>query len=65
MPFRGWPTMPTQIRGVTASDCGSYMPAATEYFVHGPPAKRIEFGPSPAKTLPSASTAMPSPAAPW
>jgi hypothetical protein len=23
-----------------------YMPPATEYFVHGPPAQRMEFGPS-------------------
>jgi hypothetical protein len=36
----------------------------TEYFVNAPPAWRIEFGPSAANTLPSASTAMPSPAVP-
>ncbi len=41
-----------------------YCPA-TEYFVNAPPAKRSEFGPSAAYTLPSASTATPSPAAPW
>src|SRR5688572_2326758 len=36
----------------------------TEYFVNAPPAWRIEFGPSAAYTLPSESTAMPSPAVP-
>ena len=39
--------------------------AATAYFVNAPPAKRSELGPSAANTLPSASTATPSPAAPW
>lgn len=38
---------------------------STAYFVNAPPAKRSEFGPSAANTLPSASTATPSPAAPW
>ena len=39
--------------------------SATAYFVNAPPAKRSELGPSAANTLPSASTATPSPAAPW
>ena len=37
----------------------------TAYFVNAPPANRSELGPSAANTLPSASTATPSPAAPW
>ena len=37
---------------------------ATEYLVNAPPAWLKEFGPSAAYTLPSASTATPSPAVP-
>ena len=37
----------------------------TVYLVSAPPAHRSEFGPSAAYTFPSASTATPSPAAPW
>ena len=54
---------------VTPADGGAcvtrgYIPE-TEYLVNAPPATPSEFGPSAAYTLPSASTATPSPAAPW
>jgi uncharacterized protein YutE (UPF0331/DUF86 family) len=52
---RGWSAVGPQAR------LGSHF---TEYFVKAPPACVSEFGPSAAYTLPSASTATPSPAVP-
>jgi len=52
-------------RGDAASRARATDAYFTEYFVNAPPACTSEFGPSAAKTLPSASTAIPSPAVPW
>ena len=49
------------VKGSDAPPHGCYF---TEYLVNAPPAWTSEFGPSAAYTLPSASTATPSPAVP-
>ena len=55
----------TSQRGPRHQPSGATAPVHfTEYFVNAPPAWLSEFGPSAAYTLPSASTATPSPAVP-